>query len=147
MRGPGNRRGRRVFGAWRAARRRVSDQSGLGLIEVLIAMILLAVGMMAIAGISLQVAAQNTESTWQTDQALAAQLVMERLHRSGYASATTGTDTVSIGNRQYVVNRIVTSPAPRVKNVQLTVVSPLGRTANRVFVSRMYENRQLPAAP
>lgn len=136
-------------GLWRRLRRDAADPSGLGLIEVLVALIMFAIGMMAIAGISLQVATQNSMSTWQTDQALAAQLVMERLHGSGYgyATAATGTDTVTVGNRTYAVNRLVTSPSPRVKNVRLTVVSPQGRTASRVFVSRIYSNRQLPASP
>lgn len=133
----------------RGAARRAADTSGLGLIEVLIAVVLLAVGIMAMTGVSLSVAAQNRLSTWETDQALAAQLVMERLHGSGYgyASLASGTATVAIGNRTYVVNRLVTSPAPRVKNVRLTVISTAGRVGSRSFVSRIYSNRQLPPKP
>lgn len=131
------------------AARRAAGAEGLGLIEVLIAIVILSIGMMAIAGISLQVAAQNSMSTWQTDQSLAAQLVMERLQGwgYGYGTAASGTDTVMVGNRTYLVNRLVTNPAPRVRDVKLTVISPAGRASSRVFVSRIYANRQLPAAP
>ncbi len=130
----------------RTLRERLSDSAGIGLIEVLVSLIIMAVGMLAIAGISLQVGAQNRWSTWQTDQAMAAQQVMERLQRVGYTGTANGTDTVSVGNRSYVVNRVVSQPAPRVKRVQLTVVSSQG-AAPRVFVSRIYETRQLPVAP
>lgn len=130
----------------RTLRERLTDKAGIGLIEVLAALIIMSVGMLAIAGISLQVGAQNRWSTWQTDQALAAQQVMERLQRVGYAGIANGTDTVAVGNRSYLVNRVVSSPAPRVKRVQLTVLSSQGATP-RVFVSRIYENRQLPPSP
>ena len=130
----------------RTLRERLSDSAGIGLIEVLAALIIMSVGTLAIAGISLQVGAQNRWSTWQTDQAMAAQQVMERLQRVGYTGTANGMDTVSVGNRQYVVNRAVSQPAPRVKRVQLTVVSSQG-AAPRVFVSRIYETRQLPASP
>lgn len=128
-------------------RERLEDVSGLGLIEVLVSMILLSVGMMAIAGISLQVGTQNRLSMTQTDQSLAAQQVMEALQRSGYAATTSGTDTVSVGTRTYLVTRTVTTPTQRVKLVQLTVTSQSGLSTPRVFTSRVYERRQLPVAP
>lgn len=128
-------------------RERLVDTSGLGLIEVLVAMIILSVGMLAIAGISLQVGTQNKLSTSQTDQSLAAQQVMETLQRAGYAATTSGTDTVSVGNRRYQVQRAVTTPNTRVKLVRLTVTSTSGTASPRVYTSRVYETRQLPAAP
>lgn len=128
-------------------REKLADNSGLGLIEVLVSMIILSVGMMAIAGISLQVGTQNKLSTSQTDQALAAQQVMESLQRVGYAATTNGSDTVSVGNRQYLVTRAVSTPNNRVKLVQLTVTSMNGQASTRVFTGRIYQNRQLPAAP
>lgn len=131
-------------------KRSLSDTAGIGLIEVLAALIIMSMGMLAIAGVSLHVGSQTQLSTWQTDQALAAQQVMERLQRVGYAAVGSGTDTVSVGNRTYVVNRLVSRPAPRVKRVQLTVLSLRGaaqRAAPRVFVSRIYEPRPLPPSP
>lgn len=130
----------------RTLRTRLDDRRGIGLIEVLVALVIMSFGMLAIAGISLHVGSQTQLSTWQTDQAMVAQQVMERLQRVNYAAIASGTDTVSVGNRTYVVNRLVSQPAPRVKRVQLTVLSSQ-RAAPRVFVSRIYETRQLPPAP
>jgi Tfp pilus assembly protein PilV len=132
-----------------SVRERIADTSGLGLIEVIVAMLILSVGMMAIAGISLQVGTQNKLSTSQTDQSLAAQQVMETLQQAGYAATTNGADTVTVGNRRYLVRRAVTTPTSRVKLVQLTVsaVTANGLTTPRVYTSRIYESRQLPAPP
>lgn len=128
-------------------RERIEDASGLGLIEVIVSMLILSVGMLAIAGVSLQVGTQNKLSTSQTDQSLAAQQVMETLQRAGYAATTSGTDTVSVGNRTYWVTRAVTTPNTRVKLVRLTVTPASGTSSARVYTSRVYETRQLPAPP
>jgi Tfp pilus assembly protein PilV len=131
-------------------RQRISDEGGLGLIEVLVSMVILSVGMLAIAGISLQVGTQNALSTNQTDQSLAAQQVMETLQAIGYTNVASGTDTVTVGTSSYVVTRSVTTPTTRVKLVQLTVTpanSRVYRSTARVYTGRIYETRQLPAAP
>jgi Tfp pilus assembly protein PilV len=117
----------------------------MGLMEVLVAMVLMSVGMLAVAGISMQVATQNRWSNWQTDQSLAAQEVLERVQRAGYDAAVSGTDTVTVGNRTYNVQRTVTTLGNRVKEVRVTVVSPNIRS--RDFTTRVYEPRQLPTAP
>lgn len=141
----------RVVGPrWRVARAalrgRPRNDSGLGLIEVITAMVILSIGVLAVAGISLQVGAQNRLSTWQTDQSMAAQQVMEALQRRGYAAATSGTDTVTVGTRTYVVTSTVTVPVNRVKQVTLDV-RPARGGRGRTYTGRIYENRQLPAAP
>lgn len=127
-------------------RSRLGDASGLGLIEVITAMVIFSVGVLAVAGLALQVGTQNRLSVWQTDQSLAAQQVMESLTRGGYAAATSRTDTVTVGTLTYVVTAAVSTPANRVKQVQLTVQSPRGG-AGRTYTGRIYENRQLPSAP
>lgn len=125
---------------------RAGSEAGIGLVEVLIAVTILAVGLLSIAGISLSVGAQTRWSSWQTDQALAGQSVLERVHREGYAAASSGTDTVMIGDRLYTVNRQVTQVSSRVKEVKVTV-SAVGDVQPRSFVTRLHEARQLPAPP
>ena len=125
---------------------RLRDTAGMGLIEVMVALILFAVGMLAVAGIGLQVAAQNRWSDWQTDETLAAQEILERVQRAGYAVATSGSDTVTVGHTTYSVTRTVTQLANRVRQVQVTVATS-GNTRTRTFTSRLYEPRQLPAPP
>lgn len=127
-------------------RDRLRDVAGLGLIEVITAMVILSIGVLAVAGLTVQVGTQNRLSTWQTDQSLAAQQVMESMQRRGYAAAVGGTDTVTVGSRTYVVTSTVSVPANRVKQVRLTVQSPGGGPA-RTYTGRIHQNRQLPSAP
>ena len=128
-------------------RERLGDVLGLGLIEVLVSMVLVSVGLLALAGSSLQVGQQNRLSASRTGESLAAQQAMEIVRSRGYATTTSGIGTVSIGNRAYRVTRAVTSPSPRIKVVRLTVMSRSAVSTPRVFTSRVYANRQLPTAP
>lgn len=123
-------------------------EAGLGLIEVLIALTIFAIGMLAVAGLSLSVGAQTNWAVWQTDQSLAAQQVLERVQREGYAAAASGVDTVTVGNRTYEVTRRVTQIAPRVKEVSVTVATTREWDRGvppRTFVTRLYEPRPLPS--
>lgn len=132
-------RGRRPPGA---------GEAGLGLIEVLIALTIFAIGMLAVAGISLSVGAQTNWSVWQTDQSLAAQQVLERVQREGYGAASSGTETVTVGNRSYTASRTVTQVSPRVKEVSVTVSTTRDWDKGvppRTFVTRLYEPRPLPS--
>lgn len=130
----------------RPAAGRVGAEAGISLVEVLIALSILSIGMLSVAGISMSVGRQTGLATWQTDQALAAQAVLERTHQQGFDAATSGTDTVAIGNRTYVVTRTVTLLGPRVKEVQATVTASNGR-APKTFSTRLHKPRPLPTAP
>ena len=124
------------------------NEAGIGLVEALIALVVLSIGVLAITGISLSVGAQSRNSTWRTDQALAAQQVLEGFHQRGYAAAASRTDTVTIGNRTYVVNCTVTNPAPRVRQVAATVThATRSDVMARTFTTRLYQPRQLPSGP
>lgn len=125
---------------------RLREVAGVGLIEAITAMAILSIGVLAVTGITLQVGAQNRVSTWQTDESLVAGQVFERLRRAGYAAAAGGNDTVAVGNRTYVVGVAVTTPATRVKQVDLSVRPRRGGTA-RTYTGRIYETRPLPSAP
>lgn len=130
---------------WRSRR---SGQAGLGLIEVLIALTIFAVGMLAVAGIGLSVGAQTNWAVWQTDQSLAAQQVLERVQREGYDAASSGTETVTVGNRTYTASRTVTQVDTRVKEVSVTVSTTREWDRGvppRTFVTRLYEPRPLPS--
>lgn len=125
-----------------------SGEAGLGLIEVLIALTIFAIGMLAVAGLGLSVGAQTNWSVWQTDQSLAAQQVLERIQREGYDAAASGTETVTVGNRNYTVSRTVTQIGPRVKEVSVTVSTTRATDRGvppRTFVTRLYEPRPLPS--
>lgn len=132
----------------RPTRRRPGDsEAGLGLIEVMIALVIFAVGMLAVAGLGLAVGAQTNWSVWQTDQSLAAQQVLERVQREGYDAATSGSETVTVGNRTYTVDRTVSQIGTRVREVSVTVTTTRAWDRGvppRTFVTRLYEPRPLP---
>lgn len=113
----------------------------------MIALTIFAFGMLAVAGLGLSVGAQTNWSVWQTDQSLAAQQVLERVQREGYAAATSGTETVTVGNRTYTVSRTVSQLGPRVREVSVTVSTTRAWDRGvppRTFVTRLYQPRPLP---
>lgn len=117
-------------------------EAGFGLVEALIAFVLLAVGMLAIAGLALSTAAQTRTASDVTQQALATQQAMEVWTTSGYHQVPTGTKdtTVSIAGRQFTVTRSVSQIAPRVKEIRASV-GGAGTQDQRTIVSRLHDPR------
>ncbi len=126
------------------ARRVFSDKGGFGLVEMMIALTILAVGLMAVTGLSLGTASQVRSSSLLADQTLAGQLALEEVRRAGFATAASGVDTITVNGRDYLVTLTVTSLSPRVKQVVALVPGTLGQ---RSFVSRIDNSRPLPAPP
>ncbi|MFQ5890056.1 MAG: hypothetical protein ACE5JR_08380 [Gemmatimonadota bacterium] len=126
--------------------RKPRDEAGFGLVEAMIALIMLAIGLMAITGLAMTVASQTRLAAWQTDQALAGQEALERIHRGGYAAAVSGVDTITLGGNTYFVTLTVTNPSARVKQVD-AVVPGVGTLQARSFSTRLYQPRPLPGPP
>lgn len=125
---------------------RLRDESGFGLVEMLVATTIAAIGLMAVAGLQLSVATQARIAAWRTNQALAAQEVFERLNEAGYASVVSGPDSATVDGTVYRVNVAVTTPVVRVKQVTATVAAA-GSLPARSFVTRIHDRRPVPAAP
>jgi len=128
----------------------IRGESGLGLVEVLVSVAILSIGVLAIARAGIQVGTQLGESRLDTEEALVARQVMDRLRTGPFAAIRDGTDTVMVGSRAYVVTRTVTSPTSRLKLVDLSISTDdpaLAATASRVFSSRVHATRPLPVAP
>lgn len=115
-------------------------QAGFGLVEALIAFIILSVGLLAIGGIALSVAAQTRDAAYVTDQDLAAQQVLEVTATSDFSSVPTGTSdtTVSVGQNSYTVTRTVTQVTPRTKEIQVDVPGQPGE-AEETMVTYLYD--------
>lgn len=133
---------------WRRGRgsRVLRDESGAGLIEVLVASTVAMIGLLSLSGLQLAVATQSRVGQWRTGQALAAQEVLERVIDNGYAVAASGTDSATINGHVYQVNLVVTNSAIRVKQVRATVAA-VGSLGPQAFVTRIYEPRAVPPAP
>ena len=121
-------------------------EAGFGLVEVLIAAVVLAVGLLAVAGIALGVAAQTQGAALATDQALAGQQVLEVSVVGGYAALPTGTKdtTVALGDAGYRVTRTVTQVGTRLKRVEVRMP---GRGASPEESMMTYLHRPEPAPP
>lgn len=122
------------------------SQAGFGLVEALIAFVILSVGLLAIAGIALSVAAQTHDAAYVTDQDMAAQQVLEVTATSQFSSVPAGTSdtTVSVGGNSYTVTRTVTQVSPRTKKVQVDVPGQPGE-ADETMVTYLYAPRGLPS--
>lgn len=126
-----------------------SPEAGFGLIEALIAFLILAVGLMAVAGIALSVAAQTRDAAYTTDQDQAAQQVLEIMATADYSSVTAGgtsDTTVSVGGRNYAVTRTVTQVNPRTKRVKVTVPGQ-GDDPSETMVTYVTQPRTPPSSP
>lgn len=124
-------------------RRAAGDQSGFGLVEMLVATSIAMIGLLSVAGLQLSVATQARIAAWRTAQAVAAQEVFERLNEAGYAAVTSGTDSVTVNGQVYRVNLSVTTPEVRVKQVRATVTAA-GSVGPTAFVTRIHDRRPVP---
>lgn len=116
-------------------------ERGVGLVEVLVALVVLSVGMLGVAGLTGSVAKQTRQASWETEQALVAQQVMDSIRQAGYAGAASGADTLSIAGRRWAVSWTVTRATPSLKEVGVDVE---GRRElpGRAFTARLH--RTLP---
>jgi prepilin-type N-terminal cleavage/methylation domain-containing protein len=71
-------------------------RAGFSIIEVIIAMVVLAVGVLGLAGTTAYIVRQITLGDLMTERSVAFQTVIDRLQAMPYANVTTGMDSVGI---------------------------------------------------
>ena len=76
--------------------RKFDSRAGFSLVEVLIALVILAVGVLGLAGSTALVIRQVTVADMATERAAALQTVVERLRATPYASLAAGSDSVGL---------------------------------------------------
>jgi len=128
---------------WRQARANLRREDGFGIVETLIAFTILVIGLLAVSGLTLASSTQARIADRWSDMATAGQLTIETVQFRGYDSATSGTDTVSVGGRDYPVTLTVTKVSSRVREV-VAVVDGVGPASVRTFTARVYRPRSLP---
>ncbi|MEK6253294.1 MAG: prepilin-type N-terminal cleavage/methylation domain-containing protein [Gemmatimonadales bacterium] len=121
----------------------LDDESGFGLVETLIALTILVIGLIAVSGLSLASASQARTANWRSQQAAAAQMVLEDVQRRGWWSATSRADTVTVAGHEFPVNIGVTDVTKRVKQVTL-VVAGIGDADTVIYRTRLYKSIPLP---
>lgn len=87
-----------------------SAESGLSLVEVVIALVILSVGILAVAGLSSTSVTQVQSGFNLTNSTIAAQQVMDGYIMTPFDSVSLGatTDTVSLGGQNFLVVSTVT---------------------------------------
>jgi Tfp pilus assembly protein PilV len=125
-------------------RERIHSEAGFGLVEALIAAIILAFGLLAVAGLSMTTAGHERLARWQTDQAMAAQLALAQAYRRDFDSLSSGSADIDVGEQTYRITLTVTDISARVKQVDATV-SAVGPLDSKTFSTRLYAPRQLPS--
>lgn len=127
---------------------RVGSEEGFGLVEALVALVILSIGLLALAGLTLAVAQQTSRASAETDQALAAQQVLEVMIDAGYGTYANGsTDTtVTVGDRTITVTRNVSSAGSSVQEIEI-VVPATGQASQATFTTRVHRKRTLPSSP
>ncbi len=128
---------------WRQARANLRSEDGFGLVETLIAFTILVIGLLAVTGLTMASASQARVADRWSDIATVGQLTIETVQFRGYDSATSGTDTVSVGGTDYPVTLTVTNVSSRVREV-VAVVEGTGPASVRTFTARVYRPRSLP---
>jgi prepilin-type N-terminal cleavage/methylation domain-containing protein len=98
-------------------------RGGFTIIEVIIAMIILTVGVLGLAGTTAYFIRQTTLSDLMTERSTAFQTILDRLQSQPYDSVTSGTDSVGIyavawssvnnGSQNKTVTLITTGPGTR----------------------------------
>lgn len=106
-------------------RRQAAGPNGFTLLEVMVAVVVLAVGLMGLAGATTYVLRQVTVSELKTERSLAVQTAVESIRAAGHGEMLTGVDTVG----QYIVRWSSEQPNTNLQRVRLVSVGPgLART-------------------
>lgn len=114
------------------------EAPGFSLVEVLLALLLLTVAVLGVAGLALGVARESRRSGRETARALAAQRALDSLRHAGFERADDGRSTLVLDGREWRVAWEVVREAPDLKRVEVHV-SGAGRRRDAPFaVTRLH---------
>lgn len=125
-------------------------ESGFGLVEVLIAVVLLSVGVMGVAALTLGVARQSRRSARETGRTLAAQQVLDSIRRAGFGAAEDGRSTLAPDGRVWRASWAVRELSSDLKRVDVRIAGPGATTEGwgrrDLFTARLHRPQSLAAA-
>lgn len=123
------------------------DEGGMTLMEVVVALLVLGIGLLAVAGMTLSVGTHARRAGLYTDQTLLAQERLAEASALGWDGLSLGTavDTVHRNGTDWEVTREVTSVGSRLREVTVTVaVAGSATVPDRAFSLRLAQPRPLP---
>jgi len=101
--------------------------TGFGLPELLVAITVLVIGVVAVAGLVVSTGSRTRAAAWQTDQIIAVQQELERVAATPFDSTVSTVDSTRTGLGSYTLTRTVSAIGPRLKRVDVGA-SGLGTT-------------------
>lgn len=105
-------------------KKKPASSGGFTIVEVLIAIVILAVGMLALATTSIFATTQVKVADLKTEQSLAVQQMVEMLRAMPFDSVLSRTEASAYDAGSYDVWYTVTSPSRYLKNVTLFTKGP-----------------------
>ena len=124
----------------------VRGQRGFGLVEAIVAIMVFAVGMLAVAGLALSAGQLTAQSSFRTDQTFAADQVFGALRQADFSTVTDGTRTIQVGAHAYTVDVSVTTVSTDLKDVE-AVVAGAGNVGPDTFRTTLYRPDSYPTSP
>lgn len=101
-------------------------RAGFSLVEVVVALVILAVGVLGLAGTTAVVVRQVTLSNVTTERATALQTVVERLRATPYYTVAAGSETVGLFTAHWTVTEVDQSKLLEIVTVGPGLVSGSG---------------------
>src|SRR6266545_515712 len=113
----------------------LGQKSGFTLMEVLVAMLLLTIGLLGVANLTIGVIKGTSYSKNVTTATVVAQQQIEQAQRIGYTNANSlaGTATVSMGGMSFTRTTTVTDSSPAA-NMKTVTVSAAWTTGNNSVI-------------
>ncbi|MBI4525486.1 MAG: prepilin-type N-terminal cleavage/methylation domain-containing protein [Deltaproteobacteria bacterium] len=115
-----------------------TGQSGFTLLEVLVALVVLSVGLLGMAALTVGIIDGNLYSKNVTTATVIAEARLEDIRRAGYVAATPGTvgpDSVSMGGASFARLTSITDNTPLVGNRTVAVTVSWGGGTHSVTLN------------
>lgn len=99
---------------------KIGGEGGFSMIEVIVAMLILTIGVLGLAGTTAYIVRQVTLGDLMTERSAAFQTIIDRLQSLPYDQVTNGTDTIGV----FTITWTSTNSGPQNKIVRMITVGP-----------------------
>ena len=109
-----------------AGRAKAASTGGFTLVEVMVALVILAVGALALTHLSLSITVLMKQSTAKTELIALAENRLESVQARAYSTIVPGVelDTVSVRGKPFVRRITITAPNARTRQIEVDLRSP-----------------------
>ena len=120
----------------------MKNREGFSLVEIIVAMVILAFGMLAMAASTGYIAAQMRSAAFDTKRNIARQQVIEQLRGTFFASIATNTTGLSVG--PYTVTWVITFSTNVNKRLDIITSGPgYGRSSSKASYTTVVDTAKI----